>query len=66
MTKRTHYSGQDIMQSSKTRLVKKARVGYIYSHRIPTIAGTHVVVWNQYEWTAYDSLEQAEREAEGA
>lgn len=59
MAKRDHYLATDIRDSKRTKIVREVLGFRIYSHTIPNIAGTHIVTWNDNDWTAYPDFESA-------
>jgi len=68
MRKHKTPSGIGIGKSRYTKLVERLAYGAdIYSHTSPHIAGAFIVVWpvvqSTRDWTAYGTLEEAEREA---
>lgn len=58
------YTGTEVKNSKRTKKIETIKPAEgiewtIYSHTLPVMAGSYVVVWGEYEWTAYESLEEA-------
>jgi len=67
MRKHKTITGKGMGNSRYTKLVERLHYGAdIYSHTHPRIAGAFLVVWplvnGMRDWTAYDTLEEANHE----